>query len=65
MQETPCTKTAPKGSPTTAASTNKVRSRDKKTDISYALEDNVPIGKCKIPKTDKVHTFNYIKLCLI
>ncbi|KAL1803642.1 hypothetical protein ACET3Z_032289 [Daucus carota] len=51
--ETPCTKTAPKGSPTTAASTNKVRSRDKKTDISYELEDNVPIGKCKIPKTDK------------
>ncbi|XP_063936492.1 uncharacterized protein LOC108226198 isoform X1 [Daucus carota subsp. sativus] len=50
--EIPCSLTA-KTSPPTANSSNKSRSREKKKDVEYELEDDVPIGKFKIPKTEK------------
>ncbi|KAL1833682.1 hypothetical protein ACET3Z_003333 [Daucus carota] len=41
-------------SPPTANSTNKVRNRVKKNDVRCEIEDDVPLGKFKILKTDKV-----------
>ncbi|XP_017221477.2 uncharacterized protein LOC108198224 [Daucus carota subsp. sativus] len=51
--EIPCSLST-KSSPPTATSTNKQRRNDKKNDVQYELEDDVPIGKFKIQKTDKV-----------